>query len=122
MVNLQSVPLRAVALVLALALVANLFITGSRPEMAGLFPDPWDKVAHVSYYGALAALFWIADAGRRPWLVALVTIGVGAADEWHQLDLPFREASLWDLAADAVGAALALAAMPRLSRALAAAR
>jgi VanZ family protein len=107
---------RLLAFLLALALIANLFVTGSRPEAAGLFPEPWDKVAHLTYYGAIAALLWIADAGRRPWLVAIAVVGVGAVDEWHQLYLPFREASVGDLGADAVGVALALAAMAWLRR------
>jgi len=120
--NLRSARLRVAAFLLALALVANLFIAGSRPEAAGLFPAPWDKLAHFAYYGTIAAALWIADAGRRPWLVALITIGVGALDEWHQLYLPFREASVMDLAADAVGVAAALLVMPRLRRVRAGAR
>lgn len=108
--------MRFAALVLAVALIANLFILGARPEAVGLFPAPWDKLAHGAYFSLLAILLWIADVGRRPWLVAALLVAVGVADEWHQVYLPGREASVADLAADCVGIALGLFAMNRFGR------
>jgi VanZ family protein len=108
--------LRFAAFVLALALIANLFITGARPEAAGLIPAPWDKLAHVTYYAVLAVLLWIADAGQRPWVVGAALLAVGAADEWHQAYLPGRESSVADFATDGVGIALGLFAMSRFRR------
>ncbi len=40
--------MRLASRLVAAALIANLFITGGRPEMAGL-PAPWDKLAHFAY-------------------------------------------------------------------------
>ena len=44
-------------------------------------------------------------AGLRATMMA---IAYGASDEWHQSFVPGRHADVWDLAADGVGAALAL--------------
>ena len=90
--------------------------------MAGLIPAPWDKLAHLVYFFVLAVLLVIADAGRRPWLIVVLLITVGAADEWHQAYVPGREASIADFAADCVGIASGVVAAGRFSRLRAVAR
>jgi len=97
---------RLASLVVALALIANLFISAARPEVAGLFPEPLDKVAHLSYFLVLAVLMTIADAGQRPLLVAVALITVGVADEWHQAFVPGRDSSAADVVADCIGIAI----------------
>ena len=73
-----------------------------------------DKLVHALLYGILAWLVaraeprWIASPTRAaPVFAALAAFA--AADEWHQQYVPGRSASVDDWAADAVGAALALA-------------
>lgn len=101
---------RAAALAAALALAANLFIPAARPEIAGLVPAPWDKLLHLVYFFVLAVLLSVADAARRPLLVALIASAVGAADEWSQIFQSERDASLADFLADCLGAAAGAAA------------
>lgn len=71
--------------------------------------SPWDKAVHGVYFGALAALLWVAMGGRRPYRVLGLVLLVGIADEWHQAYLPARTASVGDLLADVLSAAVVLA-------------
>jgi VanZ family protein len=77
------------------------------------------KCAHVTEYAVLAWLFWRArrkpvTADLRPWCwsefwiaLGLVTL-YGASDEFHQLFVQTRVASVWDVLIDACGGALGL--------------
>lgn len=77
-----------------------------------------DKLAHALGYGLLGALTARAMAGGfpRPLTVGaaavslLVTIGYAVSDEWHQRFVPGRSADVNDLAADAIGAVVAVGA------------
>lgn len=75
-----------------------------------------DKHMHLLAYGGLALVLVRALAGGR-WSgvtavtgvqAAMAAIAYGATDEWHQWFVPGRHADLLDVAADAVGAALAV--------------
>jgi VanZ family protein len=75
-----------------------------------------DKVAHTTEYAVLGALITRAllVLGRAPvrstMLIAVVlSVAFGASDEIHQMFVPYRDASLLDLAADAVGSTLGAA-------------
>ncbi len=70
-----------------------------------LFPAPFDKVAHFTYYGIMAALLAHAAGNRRLWVPLVLVLLVGVADEWNQVSIAGRDASVWDWVADAVGAA-----------------
>jgi VanZ family protein len=77
-----------------------------------------DKGGHAILYSGLAVLIVRALAGGwRPfgaWIaVAAVLYSTlyGVSDELHQLLVPTRTADVRDLAADAVGAAVAVAAL-----------
>jgi VanZ family protein len=82
-----------------------------------------DKVLHLVEYGILGLLCyrafrWAAgDWGARHalWLAIIASTGYGLSDELHQLFVPPREADLWDLAADAAGAALATVGWRRIT-------
>lgn len=107
MVRLAVWAARAAALVLVLALFAN--------GDAGIpTPPPWDKVAHYGYFGLFTGTLWLASGGRArwPWLLA-ASLMLGIADEWRQLYLPHRQASVADLLADIAGAATALLVLNR---------
>lgn len=72
-----------------------------------------DKVVHAAIYGLLAILLLqvmrripvIKNAMPWAWLFAVV-FGIG--DEWHQSFVPGRYADVSDVAANIVGASLAL--------------
>lgn len=103
--------LRLTAALLALALVANLFVLGARPWAAGWIPAPWDKLAHLSVFGGIAGLGWIVFGGRGAGAhvgAVAIAAGIGLLDEFAQLRLPGRSAGAPDLVADFVGAALAV--------------
>lgn len=102
---------RVAGLVVAIVLIANLFVIGAQPIAVGLIPSPWDKLAHLALFAALGALLVIAADGRRAWLVLAALVAVAIADELLQAGLPGRVASVADLAADVVGAAVGVAAM-----------
>jgi VanZ family protein len=77
-----------------------------------------DKVVHGLVYGILGALFH--RAVRRTWRVgglAAAAIAVvlatayGVSDELHQLLTPGRSADVYDVFADAAGAAVGVLAM-----------
>lgn len=103
--------LRAAAAALLVTLIASLFHFGAQPYAVGLIPAPWDKLAHLTFFGGVAGLASIALGGGGP-IAALAAFGiaaaVGGADEAVQTLLPGRSAGLADLTADLAGAVLAL--------------
>jgi len=77
-----------------------------------------DKVVHGLVYGMLGALF--QRAVRRTWRVSgpaaaaiavVLATAYGVTDELHQLLTPGRSADVYDVFADAVGAAMGVLAM-----------
>ncbi len=73
-----------------------------------------DKLVHLSLFGAEGFLVhrWLRSAGVRSpgvWAVGL-TVVFGALTELIQVPLPDRQGDVWDLAADSVGAVLAVLA------------
>lgn len=97
-------PVRASAAAAAAVMIAALFVGGRQEFAVGLFPAPWDKLAHAAYYGSLTALLWLAGGARAALGPVLIAAGVGLADELHQANLPGREASLADFAVDVAAA------------------
>jgi VanZ family protein len=92
-----------------------LFIGTHIPSEAPLLPtNDWDKAAHVAAFAGLAVLVattWQLAAGhltaRHLGVVWLVIVLYAALDEWTQ-SFVRRDASVWDWAADALGAAIGL--------------
>jgi VanZ family protein len=69
------------------------------------------KAAHITEYGILAALWFVAltrerglSRRRASWIALLVAIGWAVLDELHQATVPGRTASAIDVAIDTVGA------------------
>ncbi|SMB22937.1 VanZ like protein (fragment) [Sterolibacterium denitrificans] len=92
---------------LVVGIVVALFVGGAQPEAVGLVPAPWDKLAHVGCFFVLTLLLGQGFSWPLA-VVALAAAGVGAMDEWHQLALPGRSASVTDWAADLLGVSLGL--------------
>ena len=84
----------------------------SYPESIPIFPHS-DKLAHFLIYSVLGALFLRAFSAlrfnNRRVMLILFSIAAatfyGVSDEFHQLFVPYREASIMDIAADAIGSA-----------------
>lgn len=95
---------RYFCLLIAGIVVFNLFFIGSKPVAVGLFLAPWDKVAHYAVFSCITALLWYGFNGRRPALIVLLVIAIGALDEIHQTTLPGRQADILDFATDITAA------------------
>lgn len=93
--------------------IALIFILSSipgndLPEVPGFQPD---KLVHFSLYFLLAILTLRAfgtqqNRNRIPWIALIFCVGYGVTDELHQLFVPGRSPSPWDLLADGIGAAI----------------
>lgn len=106
---------------MTLGIIFSLFVVGTQPVAVNLIPSPWDKLAHGVLFSLLTCGIGIASGlrGRRMWVIAATTaLMVGLLDEYHQLYLPGRQASLSDLGADFAGiiAGTALLAVGRVGR------
>lgn len=118
--NLQRTVRILAALTVAMS-AAVLYVGGAQPVAVGLFPAPWDKLAHLLTFAVVGMAAGLA-CGMRGWRMALCCLAgallVGGMDELHQAFLPGRTASWADLAADAAGGLLGatlLAAADRFS-------
>lgn len=104
---------------MVLAYAGLIFVISSRPIPPEYVPRVrhFDKLLHVIAYGLLAMMcfraLWPNVEQPMPfWVLALgavMTTVYGALEEFHQSFVPARECSLWDMAANGVGAALAAA-------------
>jgi VanZ family protein len=78
-------------------------------------PHWFHKVEHFIYYGVMALLL-AHGLGRRWFWIALIAVPlVGALDEWHQIYVPSRNASVWDWATDTIAAAVFVYAYMRMT-------
>ena len=89
----------------AAILVIALFWGGSQPFAVGLFPAPYDKLAHSLYFATLSLLLWFGTGGRWPVLLFVAVSAIGGLDELYQATLPGRQAGLSDFLTDTVAAA-----------------
>jgi VanZ like family len=121
MLSLLRLP-RSLYLLGATTLVVVLFWGGSQPFAVGLFPPPYDKVAHSVYFAALAVLFWFASGGKWPVFLVLAVSAIGGLDELHQRSLPGRSADFYDYLTDTVAAGLAIMLLERYKAAVVALR
>jgi VanZ family protein len=96
---------RTLSLALAIVLVLSLF--GSAPSTGNLIPVPWDKVAHLGFFGCLTLLLAMAFGRSNIHFAFMAAVAVGIADEGYQAYLPTRHAELADLLADVFAAGCA---------------
>jgi len=105
---------------------ALIFAVSSRPLPLDYVPriPHFDKLMHLAAYGVMAMLcfrvFWQDREHPAPgWvliLAAVLTTVYGAVAEFHQIYVPRREFDWLDIAANGVGAALAVALWEPLTR------
>ena len=110
---------RSIYLLGATILVVALFWGGSQPFAVGLFPAPYDKLAHSLYFATLSLLLWFGTGGRWPVLLFLVVSAIGGLDELHQATLPGRQAGFDDFLTNTVAAGLIIAALEKYKSSLA---
>lgn len=116
--NFQRTVRILAALTVAMS-AAVLYVGGAQPVAVGLFPEPWDKLAHLLTFTVVGMAAGLAG-GMRGWRMVMCCVAgallVGGMDELHQMFLPGRSASWSDLAADAAGGLLGAAALAVLYR------
>ncbi|MDX6665368.1 MAG: hypothetical protein QOG68_1574 [Solirubrobacteraceae bacterium] len=93
------------------ALMGLIFFLSAQPDLSsGL--GGWDlvlrKLAHMTEYAALFALWRRALPGRSPWLAAALAIGYACTDEFHQTFVTGRHGTPVDVLIDAVGIGIGL--------------
>jgi VanZ family protein len=94
-----------------------IFFLSSGPVPSTELENIPDYYLHFSEYSLFyIVLFWAIHEGFRPlpgrgsyWLPAILTILFGISDEFHQMFVPSRDASILDILADSVGAAAGIA-------------
>lgn len=77
-------------------------------------PTLIQKIMHIATYAALAMCWmWtlesIESRAVQISLTIIATVGLGAALEWHQTNIPGRFGTVFDVALNALGAAIGLA-------------
>ncbi len=116
---------RAVRWTAVLLYAAAIFAVSSVPKLPSLTPSipGLDKVAHsIEYFFFAATVLWaLSSHGISPYVAAVTAAAIAAlyavGDEFHQVFVAGRQASLGDWFADACGAiALALIAIMLVRR------
>jgi len=82
-----------------------IFYLGSIPAPAPILPFPaYDKILHFGTFGLLTILFALPRNARPLWFwLIFVPAVIGASLELMQLQIPFREADIFDWLADILG-------------------
>jgi len=92
------------------ALMALIFWLSAQPDL-GTGLEGWDlllrKLAHMTEYGLLFALWLRALGWERAWTAAAIAVAYAATDEWHQTTVDGRHGTPVDVLIDAAGVAVA---------------
>ncbi|MBM2827450.1 MAG: VanZ family protein [Dehalococcoidia bacterium] len=96
-----------------MGLIFYLSSLSSLPSLPSGFPQEVAYIAaHMTEYAVLALLLHRAlgrpGSRKRLAIILLIAILYGLSDEVHQMFVPSRSSSLWDVAVDALGAGIAL--------------
>lgn len=97
---------------LAVGIIASLFLGGAQPGAVNLIPAPWDKLVHGLVFISLAWSIGVASGLQGLPKQSIAFFGavlVGGLDEWHQMYLPGRESGWDDFAADVAGSLIGTA-------------
>ena len=97
---------RAAALAAAAVMAVMLFAGAEEAGQQSLVSGPYlDKVAHAGYFGVFTFAIDRGLAVRSVIPAVATALGLAAADEVHQRQVPGRESDVLDWCADAFGAA-----------------
>jgi len=107
--------LRLSAGVLLVVVVVNLLYHGHQPYAVGLFRPPWDKLAHLTLFGAIGGLLWLAAGAQRVALVVALAALLGLIGESAQALAPGRSVDWRDWVMDVLGAAAGVMICRRLA-------
>ena len=88
-------------------MAAPVFLAADKAGQIPLLPELPDKLVHFCYFGVMTLLLAHGVGRRWLWLPLVLVPLVGALDEWHQLYVPGRDASVYDWMADLAGAIVA---------------
>jgi VanZ family protein len=99
---------RAGCLVAGIGLAAWLFIGADADTQPQWIREPFDKLAHFTYFATIAVLLAHGCGEKRLWLPLILVPMIGALDEWHQMSVPGRYGSVWDWSADLAGSLAAI--------------
>lgn len=111
--GLKGKALQTVSLLAAAFIVSMLFWGGSQPVAVGLFPAPYDKLAHFVTFAALSLVLWIGVEGKWPVLVFMLVVAIGGLDELRQFYLPGRQAGWDDFLVDALAAGFVISLLSK---------
>ena len=90
----------------AILLMAGIFILSAIPSAEMPAFGIWDtllkKGGHMLGYGTLVLLYWYAMRWdrKRTWIALILAISYALSDEFHQMHVPGRHASLKVVATD----------------------
>jgi len=89
-------------------LLGAIYLGGEAPGAGSLFAPPWDKVVHLLAFGSIGVFVTLSFPAVPVAAIPLIVAAAGAADEFHQVFLPGRQAGFDDWLADLLGGMLAL--------------
>ncbi len=102
-----------------LALMAVIYALSAQPDLnsgLGWIDLVARKAVHMAEFGLLWLLWHRALRWRVPWIAAAIAVSYAVSDEIHQHYVSGRVGSPRDVAIDAAGVALALAATALVRR------
>lgn len=113
---------RVIPTILWMALIFLLSSERRFPQPSARWDDALAVAAHLFLFGTLALLMILVApqpsrlAPRHALAVVFVTIAYGISDEIHQSFVPGRDASVFDVVVDGVGAVVVTALWRAISR------
>ena len=109
-------PLIVFRIGLVITIIVTMYLATTQQEFQ-IIDDINDKVKHILAFSVLAFLADFSTPGFRfNMRKALVVLGYGLLIEVIQYFLPYRDASVFDLAADSIGIAVYAFSKPMISR------
>lgn len=107
-ISLES--LEIFTLLMAVNMIALIFWLGDSQLATQTlsFTPPFDKLVHATAFAAMAFFLRFSGLIKSAAWIFILLMSVGALDELHQMYIPMREASVYDLCADVIGTMLGL--------------
>jgi VanZ family protein len=111
---------RWIALAVVLLLIAGLFYAGFSGLASGVFKPPYDKVAHLGFWGGVSGLVYFATyrSNHSRWVPFLMLMVIATIEEGSQHWQPGRTVEFADLVMNYFGIALGGFIVPKIIRQL----